>query len=189
MGLFSKVSDKEVLEIRNKVFLESGIPSLKENGFIQSPFPNAWYGKDDIGGYTYELCKLSSNSHLEIITTYIVKGDKWIKIYLNIFKLDPTPSSLKELKTVDSIKFSLPPNSLTKMRLRNDDYKGPPLFYMLFLPEHKLKSFNSKSSPEERTKELGSLIKKDMQNIDSFVKRWHELHTPNVTDWEGNIKG
>ena len=24
-------------------------------------------------------------------------------------------------------------------------------------------------------------------HIDDFVKRWHELHKPNVTDWEGNI--
>lgn len=27
-----------------------------------------------------------------------------------------------------------------------------------------------------------------MENIDDFVKRWHELHEPNVVDWEGNRK-
>ena len=31
------------------------------------------------------------------------------------------------------------------MRLRIDDYKGPPIFYMLFGKEHKLGSYNSKS--------------------------------------------
>ena len=36
---------------------------------------------------------------------------------------------------------------------------------------------------------MGSLIEKDMRNIDSFVKRWHELHTPLVTTWEGEIVG
>lgn len=26
-----------------------------------------------------------------------------------------------------------------------------------------------------------------MENIDDFVKKRHELHKPNVTDWEGHI--
>ena len=183
MGLFYKASDKELLKIRNKIFLESGIPALKKNGFIESPFPNSWYGKDDIGGYTYELCRLSNNSHLEIITALIVKGDIWIQIYLNIFELHPQLKSLKELRTVDGIKFDLPPNSLTKMWLRVDDYKGMPLFRA---KEHKIKSFHSESGLDSRVKELSSLIEKDLTNIDSFVGKWHELHQPNETDWKGN---
>lgn len=188
MGLFYKVSEKDLLEIRNKIFLEKGIPSLSNNNFQKSPFPNSWYGKDDIGGYTYEMCRVTNNSYLEIVTSLIVKGDKWIKIYLNIFKLQPELKSLSELQSIDGIKFDLPPNSITKMRLRSDDYKGPPLLYMLFLPEHKIKSFHSKNGLEKRAEELGILIEQDLMNIDSFVNRWHELHKPNLTDWEGNVK-
>lgn len=72
------------------------------------------------------------------------------------------------------------------MRLRSDDYKGPPLFYILFFPEHKLGKFNNKTSFSKEVLKLSRLIRKDMENIDSFIKRWHEIHTPNIIDWEGN---
>lgn len=183
MGLFYKILDKEFLKVRNKIFLEKGVPALFKNGFEKSPFPNSWYGKDDIGGYTYELCRLSNSSNLEIITTFIVKGDKWIQIYLNIFKLYPELTSLEELETIDGIKFDLPPNSLTKMRLRVDDFKGIPLFNFV---EHRLKPFFSQNGLEKRVKELGVLIEKDLKNIDSFIEKWHGLHPLNLTDWEGN---
>ena len=71
------------------------------------------------------------------------------------------------------------------MRLRVDDFKGMPLFNFT---EHKLKSFNSKRMLEKRMEELGDLIEQDLLNIDSFINKWHELHEPNVTDWEGNVK-
>lgn len=122
------ISDKELLEVRNKIFFESGIPALENNEFVKSPFKTSWYGQYDrnISGYSYELCRLTKQKHLEIITAYIVKGDKWIKIFLNIFKPQPELKSLFELEKRNGIKYDLPPNSITKMRLRSDDYKGPP---------------------------------------------------------------
>ena len=128
LGTSFKKSDSELLNIRNGIFLKRGIPALEGNSFIRSPFSNSWYGKDDIGSFTYEFCRLSSKSHLEFITVIIVKGDRWIQVYLNIFELQPQLKSLTELKGIDGVKFDLPPNSLTKMRLRIDDYKGIPLF-------------------------------------------------------------
>ena len=91
------------------------------------------------------------------------------------------------MKECDGIHFHLPPNDSTRMQLRNDDYKGPPLFYMLFLPEYKIGKYSTQSSFEKQLNKLRDLVIKDMANIDSFVKRWHELHKPNVTDKEGNI--
>ena len=187
MGLFYKVSDKKLLEIRNEIFCGEGIPALEKNDFTKSPFPNSWYGKDDMGGYTYELCRLSNQSHLQIITTYIINGENWIQIYLNIFKLSPELSSLEELKEYDSIKFDLPPNSISNMRLRVGDIKGMPLFdYHFMFGGHRIKSFNSESGLERRVNQLSRLIKKDLMNIDYFVKRWYEIHQLNVTDWQGN---
>jgi hypothetical protein len=188
MGIFYEISDKELLLVRNKIFTEVGIPALEKNGFVKSPFLGTWFGEYDrnISGYSYELCRLSQN-YLEIIGVFIVKGDKWIKIHLNIFELKPTVNSLKELKDVDGLQFHLPPNSITEMRLRTDDYKGPPLFYMLFFPEHKIGKYYSKKGFDSKVKKLKELIKKDMESIDSFVSRWHELYRANVTDWKGNI--
>ncbi|CAN5149303.1 hypothetical protein BH09BAC3_BH09BAC3_25490 [soil metagenome] len=189
MGIFYKVSDKQLLADRNNLIKEVGIPSLFKNGFTKSPFLGIWFGEYDsnIRGYSYELCRLRNNKLLEIIDFSVLNSEPWIKIHLNIFELEPKPNRIEELTGKDGIKLHVPPNSITKMRLRNDDYKGPPLFYMLFLPEHKIGSYYTKSGYESEVNKLKKLIKSDMENIDDFVKRWHELHKPNITDWEGNI--
>lgn len=183
MGLYYKISDKELLSVRNAIFLEDGIPCLNKNGFIKSPFSTAWGGKNNLGDYTYELCRISNGSILEFIVTHISKGDYWIKIYLNVFKLYPEVIECKQLINTDGLHFHLPPNSLTKMRLRIDDFKGIPLFRRT---EHRLKKFNTQNGFEKSVEKLRILIRKDMSNIDSFVKRWHEMHKPLVTDWNGN---
>lgn len=189
MGMFYNVSEKQLLTDRNNLIKESGIPSLIKNGFIKSPFLGIWFGEYDsnIKGFSYELCRLN-NHFLEIIDFSVLKGEPWIKIDLNIFGLEPLPNQIEELTGKDGINFHLPPNSITKMRLRSaDDYKGPPLFYMMFLPEHKILSYYTKSGYKAKLSMLKKLIKLDMENIDDFVKRWHELHKPNITDWNGNI--
>ncbi len=188
MGLFLKMSDKKLLEIRNHIFIDKGIPALKKNGFIQSPFPSDWFGRNNLNDYMYTLCRISTTSHLEMITTHISRGDIWIKIFLNIFQISPTPSSIEELMGLDGLKYSLPPNSLTRMRLRMDDRRTIPLFsYDSMFGGHRLKSFYSEQGLKQRAEQLGKLIEKDMTNIDSFIKRWHEIHRPNVTDWDGNL--
>lgn len=187
MGLSYKASDKELLEARSNIFLERGVPELRKNGFEQSPYSAAWFGKNNLGDYTYELCRASKDSHLEVIVTHISKGDKWVKVFLNIFKLTPELKSVEQLQGVDGLHYHLPPNSLTKMRLKVDDIKGIPLFsYSFLFGGHKLKFFNSEDGLKKRVKQLGDLIEKDLNKIDSFIERWHELHQPNLTDWEGN---
>ncbi|SFE01496.1 hypothetical protein [Flavobacterium phragmitis] len=90
------------------------------------------------------------------------------------------------LKDLDGLGFSDLSYRSTRMRLRNDDYKGPPIFYMLFLPEHKLGKFYTKNGYKKEVEKFKKLIQSDMQNIEGFIKRWHELYIPFKTDWEGN---
>ena len=189
MSLSFKVSDKELLAVRNKIFKEFGIPELEKNGFVKRPFKSSWFGEyySGIQGYIYEFGRISDNSCLEYIDVYIVRGDRYIKVFLNIFKLSPEINSIEQLQGCVGLNYGLPPNSLTEMQLRSDDYKGPPLFYMLFCPEHKLGRSCSKRGFDRKVSKLAELIKKDMANIDSFVKRWHELHQVNQTDWEGKV--
>lgn len=184
-----KISEKELLTARNTILKEYGIPELEKNGYVKSPFKTSWFGEYDsnIRGYSYELCKLTNKNHLHIITLTVFRGEKWIKIDLNIFELNEKLNSILDLKDCDGINFHLPPNDSTTMQLRSDDYKGPPLFYMLFLPEYKIGRYKTQSSFEKQLNKLRDLVKKDMANIDFFVKRWHEIHKPNVTDKEGNI--
>ncbi|MNK03455.1 hypothetical protein D3C87_213020 [compost metagenome] len=189
MKIFYKVSDKQLLNDRNEIFKEVGISALETNGFVPSVFKSSWNGEYNrsIKGYTYEYYKLKEGKYLEHIDISIVSGDKWIKVYLNIFELISPLNSIEELGKYEGINFSMPPSNLTKMRLRSDDYKGPPLFYMLFLPEHKIGSFYTKSGYISKVLKLKKLIESDMGHIDEFVKKWHNIYKANVTDWEGNI--
>jgi hypothetical protein len=183
MGLFYKTTRKEILEIRNNIIKEVGIPTLKKKGFRKSPFPTSWFGRDDSQGYTYYLCRLTGDSLLEDIEIQIVRDDNWIKIILNIFKLHPALDSLNKLKDVDGLQYKLPPNSITEMRLRSDDIIGPPIFRFPYSNGHRLKSFYTKDGLTKNIDKLRRIIENDLNDIDKFVTRWHELHKPLTTSW------
>lgn len=186
MGLFYKVSDKEILNTRNKIFLENGLPPLIKKGFEKTPFSSCRYGRNNLNDFDYALYRLTGH-YLELVHIYIARGDKWIKIRLNIFELKPPITSLKELEKSSGIKYWLPLSSLTSMRLRSDDYKWIPVITPCFFKKHKIGSYNSKYELNRQIRKLGKLIEKDMTNIDSFVSRWHELHIPSKVDWNGNM--
>ncbi|NRF39134.1 hypothetical protein HQN83_10430 [Pedobacter sp. LMG 31643] len=162
--------------------MKNGIPALQRNGFEESPFKGMRYGKLNANIYAYDLCRLASNSRLEYITVYISKGDSWINVFLNVFWLEPHLDSLKALKNLDGMQFHLPPNSISMMRLRIDDFKGMPLFRTM---AHKIKPFYSEKGFHKRVEELSRLLELDLNNIDSFITRWYELYVPMVTNWEG----
>ncbi|MBV8388597.1 MAG: hypothetical protein JO080_02230 [Mucilaginibacter sp.] len=183
MGLFYKAPRKRIFEQRNEIFIKYGVPALKKNGFEESPYKGMRFGKLDAGTYAFDLCRLTEGSHLETITTYISKGDRWIKIYLNIFILKPTLKTLSQLNGLDQMQFFLPPNSISEMRLRSDDFKGMPLFNTV---KYKIKRYYSERGFQKRLKRLGELIERDLNNIDRFKERWYELHEPLMTDWEGH---
>jgi hypothetical protein len=172
MGMFYKAPKKELLEIRNKIFLTKGIPALEKKGFEKSPFLGAWYGRDNYKNFSYELCRLNANSQIEIINTYIIRGERWIQIHLNIFQLESKINSLSELKGVDGIQLGLPPNSVTEMRLWCDD--GIPLFNCNFF-RHKMKKSYTKCGLRKNIENFGKIIEEDMNNINFFVQKWHTM--------------
>src|SRR6187399_2648618 len=182
MGLLYSVPPKKFLEDRKSIVVKKGIPALNRKGFGKAPFPESLYGRNNLGDLTYELCRLDAGSVLDFITIHISRGDSWIKVFLNVFKLHPALDSLDQLTQVDGMQFRLPPNSVTEMRLRIDDYKGMPLFRTT---EHKLGSYHTERGYQKSLAELGVLIATDLENIDAFIKRWHEMHTPLETDWSG----
>lgn len=188
MAIIYKASDKDILQVRNEIFKEVGIPALLENDFEFSPFKTSWHGEYDrsIRGYVYDFSRLNGNKILENISVHIISGERWIQIHLNIFELNPNVNSLSFLKESEGLEFGTPDKVSTRMRLRSDEYKGPPIFYMLFLPEHKLGNFYSQKGFKKEVHKLKKLIESDMKNINHFVKRWHEKFVPFKTDWEGN---
>jgi hypothetical protein len=186
MALFYKASTKEIFNLRNNIFVEKGISALNRQGFVQSPFTSAWYGKDGHVGAIYELCRLKDNSVLETITVYIARGDRWIQIHLNIFELSPIVTSIEELTGREGFYYGEPPNSKSNMRLRNDDVKGAPILDFNFMfRNHKIYSYYTANGLKKRATRLGNRIEKDLTNIDQFIKRWHEKFKPSKTDWEG----
>jgi len=183
MSLFYDVSRKELLDIRNEIFVSTGIPVLEKNGFVKSPFKSIHWGRNNLKDFSYDLCRVNEYSQLEKITAHISRGDRWIKVSLNSFELRPEIKSLDQLVGKDGMKFYLPPNSLTEMRLRTDD--SIPLFNNHFY-DHKLKPFYTKWGYEKSVSGLTERIKRDLSNINYFFNFWHTLHKPLVTDWEGN---
>ena len=186
MGLFYKATRKEILEIRNRIIKDIGIPTLEKQGFQKSPFSTSWYGKDDLHGFTYYLCRLTGDSVLEDIEIQIVRDDRWIKIKLNIFRLEPSLDSLDKLSGVDGLQYKLPPNSLTTMQLRTDDIKGPPIFRLSYSFGHKLKGFHTKRGLTNNIDKLTKNVQTDLNSLDNFIRRWYELHQPITTSWTGH---
>lgn len=189
MGVFFKISSKDLFDIRNKIFLTRGIQALNKNGFEKSLFSTSWFGRNNLKDFTYELCRLNEHFHLEIIEIHISRGDSWIKVFLNIFELQPKIESLEPLNGIDGLSFHLLPSSITNMRLRIDDIKGLYLFHVLFGKEHKIGCYYSKSGFDKKIEELSKLIESDLSNIDHFVKRWYELQKPLITNWKGEKIG
>lgn len=182
--MFYKLSAKSLLAMRNSILLNA-IPSLEEQGFEKSPFTSSWYGRNNLGDFTYHLARLS-NSCLELITIHICRGDRWIQVYLNIFELNPVPKTLSELKRVKGIVFHLPPDNLTKMRL---DLELPrrSFFGRVFRKKaYRLKSFYTQAGLVKQQHKLENLLKHDFKNIDLKIELWHKVHKPIKTDWEGN---
>lgn len=186
MGIVYKVPPKELLDIRNKIVLEIAIPALSKKGFSKSPFSTSVYGRNNLQDFSYELCRLTTNSQLEIIEIYIARGDRWIKFNINIFKLFPFTELIEHLNNADGLQFKLPPNSITEMRLRSDDIKGPPLFNLNYMSGHRLKRFYTKSGLTYSIKRLTKIIETDLNDIEHFVKRWHKIHFPMKTTWTGH---
>ena len=185
--MFYSIKNSEILKIRNDIFLYNAVPCLKQNGFVESPFLDANFGKNNRQLYIYEMCRLE-NSNLEFLTTYISLRDRYIQIRLNIFQLSPIPKNISELENINGMKFYLPPHSKKEERLDIDMLKTIPLFsYRFWFENYKLKSFHTKFGLNMAIRKLKYLIERDMKNIDSFVEKWRQFHKPNITDWEGNI--
>lgn len=185
MGLFYTAKPKELLEARNKAFVEKGIPGLLKSGFRPSPYPVFEQGRNHLKDFSYEYCRLTKSSQLETLSVYISRGDRWFKLDLNVFQLTPELTSHDQLKDREGLQFHLPPNSISRMRIRSDYYKGPHLLTVLFRKEYKVGSYYTKSGFHRRIESLGRLLEADMQNMDKFIKRWHELHKPLTVTWEG----
>lgn len=181
MSLFYRVSQKELKEERNRIFLEKGLPALEKQGFCKSPFSNAWFGKDDIGGYSYELCRLTNKSELQIIEVDICLGDNWIQEHLNIFSLSPKCQTIESLSGIDGLQFQLPPNSRTKTRL------APPRGLIFAgMPQHKIGGYLTRKGLSKRLSKLEKLVESDLSDIQSYVSRWHSSNVPLKTNWDGH---
>lgn len=181
--MFYRVSQKERLSIKNRIFLNA-LPILEEQGFEKSPFPTDWFGRYDSRLFVYSLARLS-DSYLELITTDIFKGDRWIQVHLNIFELSPTPKTLSELNKIDGIPFHLPPDNRTNMRLDVDLFSRNFFKSIFGIHEYRLKSFFTHSGLLRRQRKLENLLKRDFKNIDRIIEMWHKIHKPMKTDWEG----
>lgn len=74
------------------------------------------------------------------------------------------------------------------MRLRVDDNVGiPGLTYHDLVGGHKLRFFCTRTGYERQLRALGNRLEEDLNNIDQFVKRWHEKHDLRIVDLMSKI--
>ena len=77
-----RFSEKEILKIRNDIFIQDVVPILEKKGFVKSPFKTACFGRTSNNNiFIYEMCRLRKDSRLEFVITKISRYDRYIKIY------------------------------------------------------------------------------------------------------------
>lgn len=64
---YKKVTEKEILKIRNDIFIQDVVPVLEKKGFVKSPFKTACFGRTSNNNiFIYEMCRLRKDSRLEV---------------------------------------------------------------------------------------------------------------------------
>lgn len=185
-----RFTEKETLKIRNDIFLQDVVPILEEKGFSKPPFKSASFGRTSSSNiFIYEMCRLrATNSILEFVTTKICRHDKYIKIYINAFKLCPPIQSMQSLLDVDGTKFSTLPCSGNEMWIDVDFIVGPPLFSKDFWFNClKLKNTYTTKGCAKRIKALRVAATTKVSNIDTFFSKWYAKHCPYTTNWNGDL--
>lgn len=180
-----KASEGNMLESIGKEFEARAVLKLMQNRFIHSPFSTSWFGKNNLGGYTYEFCKLLSSGHLQWLTVHIPRGDRSVSVFLNIFALSPAPESLEELSGLNGLKFAIRPLKDTSMNFREEDRGLQLLFHV---NSYRVGRYFTKRQFEQKIAILGDKLERDFSNIQYFVNRWYKTRgNPQITDWEGRV--
>ncbi|WP_440557251.1 hypothetical protein [Treponema succinifaciens] len=159
-----RFSEKEILKIRNDIFIQDVVPILEKNGFVKSPFKTACFGRTSNNNiFIYEMCRLRKDSRLEFVITKISRYDRYIKIYINAFKPYPPIKSVYSLKDYDSTNYEILPNSGRE------------------------KKFHTDKGRIKRTTELKNRATAKVNKIESFFDKWYSKYCPYVTKWNGDL--
>lgn len=185
---YRQVKEKEILKIRNDIFIQDVVPILGEKGFVKSPFKTASFGRCNNNIYIYEMCRLCNHCILEFVTTKICRYDRYIKVYINAFKLHPKIQSISSLKGISGNKFMILPNSGREMWIDLDFIEGPPLFSKDFWFNClRLKKSYTDKGLTKRIKELKSKAIEKANSIEYFFDKWYAKYSPYVTKWNGDL--
>lgn len=186
--LFYNVSKTELLKMRKNLVLQTVVPILENKGFAKAPFSSSNYGYVNSQIYIYEMCRLVDSLYLEFVSVSLSRGDKYIKIYINVFELSPTVDDLSLLKQIDGINYWIPPNLEKRMRIDLDFIKVPPIIsWDFWFNDLKLKPYFTRKGYQKRVLQLTTLLKTKTENIDSYFREWHQYHHPNITKWDGSV--
>ena len=185
---YYSATEKEVLKIRNEIFLQDAVLILQEKGFEKSPFKTTCFGRLDSLAYIYEMCRLRDGRFLNLITVNICRKDKYIKIFINSFEIFPKITSLSQLSGLDGLKYHIPPNSKKEMRIDTDFIEGPPILSKSFWFEQlELGNYFTKKGYCKQVEKLRKAVISKVRNIDLFFQKWSKLHFPNVVKYDGEL--
>ena len=182
-----KATRKEMLKARKDIFLKDAIPLLKAKGFVEEPFKTSNYGWCGFG-YIYGMCRLRKGKFLEFVSVRIHQGDKYIKVFINVFEVTPLLPSLASLKEIEGLKYVIPPNSENEMRLDTDFIKGAPILSKEFwFGGLKLGHYFTKIGYDNQVENLKEAVKAKVSDIDAYFEKWYNCHHPNLVKWDGEL--
>jgi hypothetical protein len=87
-----------------------------------------YWGSEPHGGYQYDLSRLRTSSNLELLTVYIIRGDRRFQLQYNQVEISPTANALGDLCGIDDMPFRLPPASATQMEVPPARWLGEPFW-------------------------------------------------------------
>lgn len=164
LNMIKKYTNKEINEIRRKIFSEVIEPSFLEQGFTKTEHNFSQYDYVPGIGYVYELFKSIENNKLVRISIKIINGEQIINISLNIFEDDP-----------NSIEFALQELNGKEERLDVGFLKTIPLLSPRFwFGDYRVPRYSFGS--DKKIEKLKSRLKNDIGNINYYIDQWFKIH-------------
>lgn len=181
------VSEKELVDWRNRAFLRYVLPVFEELGFGKQPMGNPYWGREPKGGYQYELWRLRDTRDVESMFVHIVRSATGFKLVFNRFKLDFDASTLNDIAEMDDLVFITRPASETQVEFPSPRWLGnlsSPRPYGV--PNWRLWfGIGVRESIDSEAQRLA----RDLQTLDIFIQAWCDEHQTFLIRKDGTVEG
>src|SRR5688500_6866883 len=175
-----KLSETQFAKLRHEEFRARGLPVLRLIGFEKCPMGKPYWGSE-LYGFQYDLCRLRTESILELITVHIIRRtNRRFQVVYNQVEISPSVDELSELHDVDDLPFRIPPAFATQMDIPPKRWLGEPFWP----PSYKVARWRlwfGVGVQQSISSEITRMIR-DLKNFERFVRHWEKTRTRTKID-------